>query len=147
MPVQVLPRKVTQITQPAASVIISSTALCILLAISKEVLCVFDDSVFKINFPIHTFPTSVQRPYHPPTAASRASVIKILSCEGIGNTSSNVATANLGATAESVFAALTAHGDVFSWSPGSGGDTGDHGVKPQRVWSLRRQMSAVTVSE
>jgi hypothetical protein len=127
----------------------SSTTLCVLLAPSQEVLCISNDVSFKINFPVQAFPPFVTRPYIPSGAPPRTSIVKIVSCEDIGTTVGlSSGSQGLVSGTDSVFAALTAYGDVFTWSPGQHLEQSNQAttsVKPQRVWALKKQMGIVKV--
>jgi hypothetical protein len=140
-PVQVLPRVVTKIPKPVITVALTETAMACLLE-SFDVLCFAHDRQFRIkyvlvvngrpltnrfgSFPTEAFPSEIV-PYRPPQSVS---ITKLTACEG-------------------VFAALSAKGEVFTFSipaaPAGGGssDTAKAGaVKPARVWSLRKKFSA-----
>ena len=80
--------------------------------------------------------------YRPPVAVNNASIAKVVAGDaGAGN----------------LFAALSANGEVFTFGfgdggsgSGGGGGGGEKGmkapsVKPSRVWSLRKQFTAVKV--
>ena len=85
---------------------------------------------------MHSFPSEVI-PYRPPQSIRRPAITKITSCEN-------------------TFAALSELGDVFTFTLGTNstesqsiGKDKDNKwttIKPQRVWALRKQMSAVVVS-
>ncbi|KAI0630756.1 hypothetical protein C8Q77DRAFT_224911 [Trametes polyzona] len=129
-PVQVQPRVVTKITKPVISVSITDTALACLVE-TQEVICLWNDGHFKVNFPAYSFPSEFVA-YRPPQAAVRnsASIDKITSCED-------------------TFAALSSSGEVFTFSLPSPPEAGASAsksrfvVQPQRVWALRKQFSAV----
>lgn len=73
-----------------------------------------------LSFPTQTFPSEIVT-YRPPQAVRNTSIQKITSCEN-------------------TFAALSTNGELFTFTlPTTGA------VKPQRVWALRKQFSAVTV--
>lgn len=117
-PVQVTPRIVTKITQSVLSIAITDSAMACLLE-TNDVVCLCNDIYFKINFPTQTFPSEIAT-YRPPQAVRNASIQKITSCEN-------------------TFAALSSNGELFMFTLPSAGV-----VKPQRVWALRKQFSAVT---
>ncbi|OSD05302.1 hypothetical protein PYCCODRAFT_1457329 [Trametes coccinea BRFM310] len=129
-PVQVQPRVVTKVTRPVTSVSITDSALACLLD-NQEVICLWNDGHFKVNFPAYSFPSEFVA-YRPPQAPNRnsASIAKITSCED-------------------VFAALSSSGEVFTFSlpsppePGASASKSRFVVQPQRVWALRKQFSAV----
>lgn len=83
------------------------------------------------SFPTQAFPSEIQ-PYRPPQAIKDADIAKITSCED-------------------TFAALSSNGELFTFTVpnpseaerASGKDRS--GIKPQRVWALRKQFSAVRV--
>ncbi|KAI0326994.1 hypothetical protein GY45DRAFT_1328251 [Cubamyces sp. BRFM 1775] len=129
-PVQIQPRVVTKVTRPVTSVSITDSALACLLD-TQEVICLWNDGHFKVNFPAYSFPSEFVA-YRPPQAPNRnsASIAKITSCED-------------------TFAALSSSGEVFTFSLPSPPDAGASAsksrfvVQPQRVWALRKQFSAV----
>ncbi|KAI0339735.1 hypothetical protein BDW22DRAFT_1486805 [Trametopsis cervina] len=133
-PVQVLPRVVTKVAQPVLSVTITDSALACLLE-SHDVLCLYNDSHFRVTFPAHAFPSEI-RIYRPPQAVRNTSIDKITACDNL-------------------FAALSSNGELFTFSlplPGTEAALGGGGstqgknrelVKPQRVWALRKKFSAV----
>ncbi|EJF64315.1 hypothetical protein DICSQDRAFT_54213 [Dichomitus squalens LYAD-421 SS1] len=129
-PVQIAPRVVTKINKPVLSVSITDSALACLLE-TQEVICLWNDGDFKVNFPAYSFPSEFVA-YRPPQAANRnsASIEKITSCED-------------------TFAALSSSGELFTFtypSPSDGGASRSKSrfnVQPQRVWALRKQFSAV----
>ncbi|KAI0683880.1 hypothetical protein BC835DRAFT_1422860 [Cytidiella melzeri] len=132
-PVQVLPRVVTRISQPVLSVAIADSALACLLE-SHDVLCLYNDSHFRVTFPAHGFPSEMKI-YRPPQAVRSTSIQKIATCDN-------------------TFAALSSNGELFTFSlPMPSTDTtasasaaqgkGREVVKPQRVWALRKKFSAV----
>ncbi|KAI0675984.1 hypothetical protein C8Q78DRAFT_963164 [Trametes maxima] len=129
-PVQVQPRVVTKVTKPVISVSITDSALACLLD-TQEVICLWNDGHFKVNFPAYSFPSEFVA-YRPPQAANRnsASIDKVTSCED-------------------TFAALSSSGEVFTFTlpppPEAGASSAKSRfvVQPQRVWALRKQFSAV----
>ncbi|THH07852.1 hypothetical protein EW145_g3098 [Phellinidium pouzarii] len=131
-PVQVLPRRVTQITQPVIDVAISEAAMACLLK-SKDIMCFWNGRSFKINFPTHSFPSEIQA-YRPPMAQNNAAISKVVCCDF-------------------TFAALSSNGELFTFTLNPQPPTPDASaahsksaatvVKPQRVWALRKQFSAV----
>ncbi|KAI0358283.1 hypothetical protein OH77DRAFT_1421600 [Trametes cingulata] len=129
-PVQIQPRVVTKITKPVLSVSITDSALACLLD-TQEVVCLWNDGHFKVNFPAYSFPSEFVA-YRPPQAANRnsASIAKVTSCED-------------------TFAALSSSGEVFTFTLPTPPDAGASATKsrftvqPQRVWALRKQFSAV----
>ncbi|KAH9893273.1 hypothetical protein C8Q73DRAFT_791145 [Cubamyces lactineus] len=129
-PVQIQPRVVTKVTRPVTSVSMTDSALACLLD-TQEVICLWNDGHFKVNFPAYSFPSEFVA-YRPPQAPNRnsASIAKITSCED-------------------TFAALSSSGEVFTFSLPSPPDASTSAsksrfvVQPQRVWALRKQFSAV----
>ncbi|KAI0831944.1 hypothetical protein BC628DRAFT_1350666 [Trametes gibbosa] len=129
-PVQIQPRVVTKITKPVLSVSITDSALACLVD-TQEVICLWNDGHFKVNFPAYSFPSEFVA-YRPPQASNRnsANIDKITSCED-------------------TFAALSSSGEVFTFSlpsppePGANASKSRFVVQPQRVWALRKQFSAV----
>ncbi|KAF9224282.1 hypothetical protein BS17DRAFT_780823 [Gyrodon lividus] len=134
-PVQVLPRKVSVITQPVRGITMSESVM-VCLFVSGEVACVWNGGVSKINFPAHAFPSDISTVYRPPQAIRGPAITKLTSCDDS-------------------FAALSSNGEVFTFSSpipteGAGSTLGGgvigskgHAMKPQRAWALRRQFSSV----
>ncbi|KAF4569403.1 hypothetical protein EYR36_009193 [Pleurotus pulmonarius] len=131
-PVQVHPRVVTKLPYPAEDIAISDNAMVCLLKMENRTYNVYyihNDLCSKLTFPPHAFPAQIY-PYRPPQAAANADIYKVTCCEDN-------------------FAALSANGEVFMFSfgnPSSDGN-GRTSVKPQRVWALRKQFSAVKASD
>ncbi|KDQ06630.1 hypothetical protein BOTBODRAFT_245013 [Botryobasidium botryosum FD-172 SS1] len=127
-PTQVLPRKVTFVSQPIIGLSITESAMACLLD-SQEILCFWNDAHFKINFPMQRFPSEFSI-YRPPQAVGRPCIAKVTSCDAS-------------------FAALSTLGDVFLFSLPPATELEKEGkdkwadIKPQRVWALRKQHSAV----
>lgn len=127
-PVQVLPRKVTGISQPVLDLAMTDYALACLLD-NHEVIVLHHDVVMKINFPTQRFPTEVSV-YRPPAFVAKPNIVKITSS---GTT----------------FAALSSLGDVFTFNLANPVDMDipKEGkgivVKPQMVWALRKRFTAV----
>lgn len=147
-PTQVLPRKVTMIDQPVVQLAATENATACLLD-SGEVVVLYREQYVKIAFPLSIFPSRMLV-YHPPNCDAKPSIRKLTAC---GNT----------------FAALSSHGDLFTFSfeggaaatagpaasmsgystpPGGTGastPTGSRVVpKTQRIWNVRRSFTAVT---
>ena len=108
----------------------------------------------KLAFPPLAFPNGVAAYYRPPQAARGAAIEKVVATE-------LAASASAGGRESSVFAALSRNGELFTWgvgapdAPSSGGAGGKdkererekrEAIRPQRVWALRKQFSAVRVS-
>ncbi|OCF55793.1 hypothetical protein L486_06545 [Kwoniella mangroviensis CBS 10435] len=128
-PVQVVPRKVTSITQPVLEIAFTDYAMICLLD-TYEVLCFHRDTSFKISFSTPRV-LSEAFPFRPPQATLKPMIKKVTSC----GTS---------------FAALSSIGDVFTFSlPNPLDDLpkdarGGHvSVKPQMIWALRKSFTAV----
>ncbi|KAL5530926.1 hypothetical protein ACEPAG_3802 [Sanghuangporus baumii] len=134
-PVQVVPRRVTQITLAVIDAALSDTALAVLLS-SRDVHCFQNGRNFKINFPTQSFPSEIQV-YRPPMAQHNANIAKVVNCDN-------------------TFAALSSNGEVFTFTfnePASVFSSDPNApstkavsvtpVKPQRIWALRKQISAV----
>ncbi|KAJ7286245.1 hypothetical protein C8J57DRAFT_1446850 [Mycena rebaudengoi] len=128
-PVQVIPRKVAKVTRPVLAISLTDHAMACLLD-TQDVVCIWNDRYIKINFPTHAFPSEIQ-PYRPPQAMKLrdAHIAKITSCDD-------------------TFAALSSNGELFTFSVPDPSDTDGNsgrglGFKPQRVWALRKQFSAV----
>ncbi|KAM0746914.1 RCC1/BLIP-II [Meredithblackwellia eburnea MCA 4105] len=141
-PTQVMPRKVTLsvINAGVGMLTMTESATGVLLA-SKEVVVLFNEGYTRITFPLARFPMKMQA-YRPPQVSSTPNIEKISSC---GNT----------------FAALSSLGDVFTFSLESPTSSASSAFdspspstttsnfprttpKPQRIWSLRRNFTAVT---
>ncbi|GAA6019125.1 hypothetical protein JCM11491_002856 [Sporobolomyces phaffii] len=151
-PVQVLPRKVTLITQPVVQVTATENATACLLE-SRDVVVLYHEAYLKIAFPLTPFPSKMQT-YRPPRVGAKPNIRKVASC---GNT----------------FAALSSLGDVFTFTLDSGSSTSSAASvvnggsstpffaspdgtsspgsalarltpRPQRIWNLRRKFTAVT---
>ncbi|KAB5589549.1 BTB domain and ankyrin repeat protein [Ceratobasidium theobromae] len=118
---QVLPRKVATLSK-VVDVAISDTAMVCLMP-TKDIYCFWSGTHFRIQFSPTVFPHR----YRTPQSLGRIQIAKI--------------TCN-----DTVFAALTTNGEVFLFTlpdnPGSESDSGPN-VRPQKVWSLRRRVSAV----
>ncbi|KAJ7172083.1 hypothetical protein C8R46DRAFT_137864 [Mycena filopes] len=126
-PNQVIPRKVAKIVRPVTAISLTDYAMACLLD-TQDVVCFWNDRYIKIIFPMHAFPSEIQ-PYRPPQAMKLkdAHIAKITSCED-------------------TFAALSSNGELFTFSvpdPGESEVGRGQGFKPQRVWALRKQFSAV----
>ncbi|KAI0782827.1 regulator of chromosome condensation 1/beta-lactamase-inhibitor protein II [Abortiporus biennis] len=132
-PVQISPRRVTKVSQPVLAVSITDTAMACLLQ-SHDVICLWNDGYFRINFPSQSFPSDISASrYRPPRAVPNTSIQKVTSCDN-------------------TFAALSTNGELFTFSlpapnelTGREKERGGALVKPQRVWALRKQFSAVKV--
>ncbi|KAK0490541.1 hypothetical protein IW261DRAFT_1387898 [Armillaria novae-zelandiae] len=124
-PVQILPRKVTKITKPVTSVCLTDAAMICLL-VTQEVICVWSDRSFKINFPAHGFPQQIQ-PYRPPQAVKGAYVSKITNCDD-------------------TVAALSSNGEIFILAIPLPNETeissSSKAFVPQPAWTLKKQLSA-----
>ncbi|KAF5382168.1 hypothetical protein D9615_004464 [Tricholomella constricta] len=127
-PVQILPRKATKVNQPVLDISITDSAMACLL-VTQDVICVWNDRNMKIMFPGHAFPSEMQ-PYRPPQAIQDAKIAKITSCDDM-------------------FAALSFNGELFTFSVANPSESSAasvrerSGLKPQRVWALRKKFSAV----
>ncbi|CAK5265304.1 unnamed protein product [Mycena citricolor] len=123
-PYQVQPRKVSKVVRPVVSIALTDHAMACLLD-TQEVFCVWNDRYMKIAFPMHAFPHDF-RPYRPPQAIKDAHIVKITS-------------------GDDMFAALSSNGEVFTFAvpEAHDGESNRQVFKPQRVWALRRQFSAV----
>lgn len=119
---------------------------------SQDVVCFWNGRHFKIkcvtilhlfiitidrphlSFPTHIFPSEIQT-YRPPMANNNASIAKVVCHEGSGT-----------------FAALSLNGEMFTFSLNAppvltdGSIHDKHLIKPQRIWALRKQFSAVKVN-
>lgn len=125
-PVQILPRKVTKITKPITSLCLMDAAMICLL-VTQEVICVWSDRSFKINFPAHGFPQQIQ-PYRPPQAIKGSHVSKITNCDD-------------------TVAALSSNGEIFILVIPMPTETETSSATskafvPQPAWTLKKQLSA-----
>ncbi|KAG5636401.1 hypothetical protein H0H81_008175 [Sphagnurus paluster] len=126
--IQVLPRKATKVTEPVISVVINDSAMACLLN-TQDVICIWNNRHTKIMFPGHAFPSEMQ-PYRPPQAIRDAKIAKI-TCS------------------DDTFAALSFNGELFTFTVSNPSEAGAapgkdrSGLKPQRVWALRKKFSAV----
>ncbi|KAF9046893.1 hypothetical protein BDZ89DRAFT_1155147 [Hymenopellis radicata] len=125
-PIQILPRRVTKITKPIISLCLTDSALVCLLN-TQEVICIWSDRSFKLNFPSHGFPHEIQ-PYRPPQAVKGAHISKVTCCE-------------------ETIAALSSNGEVFTFTVPSPVDSDNptfsaKGFTPQPAWTLKKQLSA-----
>ncbi|KAF7363815.1 hypothetical protein MSAN_01039400 [Mycena sanguinolenta] len=128
-PFQIIPRKVSKVVRPVLAISLTDHAMACLLD-TQDVVCIWNDRYIKINFPVHAFPSEIQ-PYRPPQAMKLkdAHIAKITS-------------------SEDTFAALSSNGELFTFSVTDPSETDANagrgsGFKPQRVWALRKQFSAV----
>ncbi|KAJ7256495.1 hypothetical protein B0H12DRAFT_1112353 [Mycena haematopus] len=126
-PIQVIPRKVSKVVRPVLAISLTDHAMACLLD-TRDVVCIWNDRYIKIIFPVHAFPSEIQ-PYRPPQAMKLkdAHIAKITS-------------------SEDTFAALSSNGELFTFSVPDPSETdigASRGLKPQRVWALRKQFSAV----
>ncbi|BGP17782.1 hypothetical protein JCM10213v2_005824 [Rhodosporidiobolus nylandii] len=127
-PVQILPRKVPTVQQPVIQITATDNATACLLD-TRDVVVLYREGYLKIAFPLTPFPSKIVA-YRPPQVAAKPNITKIVSC---GNT----------------FAALSSLGDVFTFTldtsaQESASSLARYTPKPQRVWNLRRKMTAVT---
>ncbi|KAJ7461488.1 hypothetical protein FB451DRAFT_1404722 [Mycena latifolia] len=127
-PVQVIPRKVSKVVRPVVAISLTDHAMACLLD-TQDVVCIWNDRYIKIVylphacFPVRdtTVPTS--------TGHERRAHRQITSCED-------------------AFAALSSNGELFTFSVPDPSEADANagrgaGFKPQRVWALRKQFSAV----
>lgn len=124
-PVQVLPRKVSSIVKPVRAIVMTETLMACLL-LTGEVLCAWSGGISKISFPTQRFSSEISV-YRPPQAIKGQNITKLRSCDD-------------------TIAALSSNGEVFTFT--SQHIEGDFpkrspAFKPQRIWALRRQFSAV----
>ena len=131
-PVQVLPRKVTAISQPVIDVALSDYAMICLLD-TFEVVCFHHDVNFRITFSTPRV-LSDAFPFRPPQSTIKPMIKKV--------TSSGI-----------TFAALSSIGDVFTFTlPNPAEDVSKDirdrhvNVKPQLIWALRKSFTAVKAS-
>ncbi|KAG1838584.1 regulator of chromosome condensation 1/beta-lactamase-inhibitor protein II [Suillus subalutaceus] len=128
VPVQVLPRKVSSIVKPVRAMVMTEILMACLL-LTGEVVCVWSGGVSKISFPTQRFSSGISV-YRPPQAINGQNITKLRSCDD-------------------TIAALSSNGEVFTFTsqPIGEGDSAKSSLtfKPQRIWALRRQFSAVQV--
>ncbi|KAH8106597.1 regulator of chromosome condensation 1/beta-lactamase-inhibitor protein II [Phellopilus nigrolimitatus] len=143
VPVQVLPRRVTPFANPVRNVALNDAAMAVLLT-SDDVLCFAGGRSFKINFPTASFPPALTT-YRHPAAQNNAAIARVVCCKDTS-------------------AVLSSNGEMFTFSflavesssvieinatqskESKGGISAVSNaalVKPQRVWALRKQFSAV----
>ncbi|KAG2127923.1 uncharacterized protein EDB93DRAFT_1185860 [Suillus bovinus] len=126
VPVQVLPRKVSCIVKPVRAIVMTETLMACLF-LTGEVVCVWSGGVSKISFPTQRFPSEISV-YRPPQAIKGQTIIKLRSCDD-------------------TIAALSSNGEVFTFTSQPIGESdsakSSPAFKPQRIWALRRQFSAV----
>ncbi|KLO18230.1 hypothetical protein SCHPADRAFT_820098 [Schizopora paradoxa] len=128
-PGQVLPRKVAAVSHVMDVAMTDYAMACLLKTL--DVVCFWNGRHFKINFPTQIFPSEIQT-YRPPMALNNASIAKVVCHEGSGT-----------------FAALSVNGETFTFSLNAppvstdGAMHDKHLIKPQRIWALRKQFSAV----
>ncbi|KZO89805.1 hypothetical protein CALVIDRAFT_523501 [Calocera viscosa TUFC12733] len=120
VPSQISPRKVTAVAQGVLDVALAENAMCVLLE-SQDVLCFWNDTHFKVNFPAQKF-RNESSVYRPPQAIVKVMIQKLVACEN-------------------TFVALSTFGDVFFFTlPELGNTDGDSEkfvLKPQRIWATR----------
>ncbi|ORX33429.1 hypothetical protein BD324DRAFT_606179 [Kockovaella imperatae] len=128
-PVQILPRRVTAISQPVLDVALSDFAMICLLD-SYEVVCFHHDVNFRITFSTPRI-LSDAFPFRPPQSTIKPMIKKVTSCG-------------------TMFGALSSIGDVFTFSlPNPAEDVSKDirdrhvNVKPQLIWALRKSFTAV----
>ncbi|KAA1470069.1 hypothetical protein DENSPDRAFT_797206 [Dentipellis sp. KUC8613] len=124
-PVQPIPRVVSRVNKPVIMISMTDTAMACLTN-TKDVILLYNDGHAKINIPAQGFPSEILA-YRPPQAINNSSIAKVVSCD-------------------SMFAAISSNGEIFTFSPPTDGASSgkDRGmIKPQRVWALRKQWSAV----
>ncbi|KAG1816404.1 uncharacterized protein BJ212DRAFT_190743 [Suillus subaureus] len=126
VPIQVLPRKVSSIVQPVRAIVMTETLMACLF-LTGEVVCVWSGGVSKISFPTQRFSSEISV-YRPPQAIKGQNITKLRSCDD-------------------TIAALSSNGEVFTFTSQPIGESdsakSSPALKPQRIWALRRQFSAV----
>ncbi|KAI0041827.1 hypothetical protein FA95DRAFT_1639827 [Auriscalpium vulgare] len=128
-PVQAIPRVVSRITRPVIAIALTDTGMACLLS-TKDVILLYGDSHVRISFPseVSSMPSNFHA-YRPPHAVNNTSIAKVV-------------------CSDNFFAAVSSNGEIFTFAVPSEADIGstkEKGpvVKPQRVWALRKQWSAV----
>ncbi|THH16852.1 hypothetical protein EW146_g3853 [Bondarzewia mesenterica] len=125
-PIQVQPRLVTKVNKPVLAVSMNDTAMACLLT-SQEVILLYNNGHTKISFPAQGFPSEIMA-YRPPQAVNNANIAKVV-CN------------------DNMFAAISSNGEIFTFAVPTERELSTSKdkvlVKPQRVWALRKQWSAV----
>ncbi|KAJ8457714.1 hypothetical protein ONZ45_g18206 [Pleurotus djamor] len=104
-PIQIQPRVVTKLPFPAIDVALSDTAMVCLVRLDNGTCNLYylhNDVCSKLSFPPHAFPAQIY-PYRPPQSTTNADIQKVSCCDDN-------------------FAALSANGEVFMFSFGTGDD-------------------------
>ncbi|KAH8833023.1 hypothetical protein DL96DRAFT_701738 [Flagelloscypha sp. PMI_526] len=126
-PVQIQPRKATRIIRAVTDVAMTDSAMACLVE-TQDIICVWKDMHFKINFPSNGVLNALQ-PYRPPqsTRTNRVEIKKVVASE------------------DGSFAALSEIGEVFVFAVPLHTDTTltKEDIKPQIVWALRKQFTSV----
>jgi alpha-tubulin suppressor-like RCC1 family protein len=126
-PVQTIPRVVTKVIKPVISVALNDTAMACLLA-TQDVILLFNDMYSRMTFPSPTRLPLDFLAYRPSQAARTITTARIF-CN------------------ENTFATVSSAGEIFTFSaPTPSPRERLLPVQPQRVWALRKQWSAVHVS-
>ncbi|KAH8989434.1 hypothetical protein EDB92DRAFT_1868224 [Lactarius akahatsu] len=124
-PIQPIPRIVTKVTKPVISVALNDNAMACLL-VTQDVVLLFNDAYSRVTFPSPTRPPSDFLAYRPPQAARAITTARIF-CN------------------ENTFATISSAGEIFTFNVPTLLPPSERPlpIQPQRVWTLRKQWSAV----
>ncbi|KAH9055770.1 regulator of chromosome condensation 1/beta-lactamase-inhibitor protein II [Lactarius vividus] len=124
-PIQPIPRIVTKVTKPVISVALNDNAMACLL-VTQEVVLLFNDAHSRVTFPSPTRLPSDFLAYRPPQAARAITTARIF-CN------------------ENMFATISSAGEIFTFNVSTLLPPSERPIpiQPQRVWTLRKQWSAV----
>ena len=143
-PIQPIPRIVTKVMKPviavALNVCLTALLICLIfnsslqdnamacLLVTQDVVLLFNDVSSRVNFPPPTRLPSDFLAYRPPLAARAVTTSRIF-CN------------------ESTFATVSSAGEIFTFNPPTSPASNERHppIQPQRVWTLRKQWSAVHV--
>ncbi|KAI9440915.1 hypothetical protein H4582DRAFT_1811180 [Lactarius indigo] len=124
-PIQPIPRIVTKVTRPVISVALNDNAMACLL-MTQDVVLLFNDAHSRVTFPSPTRLPSDFLAYRPPQAARAITTARIF-CN------------------ENMFATVSSAGEIFTFNVTTPPTSSERHlpIQPQRVWTLRKQWSAV----
>ncbi|KAH9041005.1 hypothetical protein EDB85DRAFT_1858258 [Lactarius pseudohatsudake] len=124
-PIQPIPRIVTKVTKPVISVALNDNAMACLL-VTQDVVLLFNDAHSRVTFPSPTRLPSDFLAYRPPQAARAITTARIF-CN------------------ENMFATISSAGEIFTFNVPTLLPPSERPlpIQPQRVWTLRKQWSAV----
>ncbi|KAI9453100.1 hypothetical protein BJY52DRAFT_1290801 [Lactarius psammicola] len=124
-PIQPIPRIVTKVTKPVISVALNDNAMACHL-VTQDVILLFNDAHSRVTFPSPARLPSDFLAYRPPQAARTITTARIF-CNG------------------STFATVSSAGEIFTFNVPTPPSPNERPlpIQPQRVWTLRKQWSAV----